>query len=61
MTSYRVYRTGGAGTVVFTVPASQLSLLDETGLSRTWYAYVVSAVNSVGEGHASNIVTVKTQ
>jgi len=61
ITSYRVYRTGGAGSVVFTVPASQLSLLDGTGLPRTYYAYVVSAVNAVGESQASNIVTVKTQ
>jgi subtilisin family serine protease len=61
ITSYRVYRTGGAGAVVFTVQAAQLSLLDGTGLSRTYYAYVVSAVNSVGESQASNIVTVKTQ
>jgi fibronectin type 3 domain-containing protein len=61
ITSYRVYRTGGARTVVFTVPGAQLSLLDGTGASKTWYAYVVSAVNSVGESQASNIVTIKTQ
>jgi len=61
VTSYKVYRTGGAGTVIFTVPGSQLTLTDSTGAPKTWYAYVVSAVNSVGESQASNIVTFKTQ
>lgn len=58
--SYKLYRTGGAA-VTFTVPASQLSYLDTTVASRTWYAYVVSAINGVGESQASNIVAVKSQ
>ena len=59
--SYRVYRTGGPATVTFNVPASQLSLLDTSVAPKTWYAYVVSAVNAVGESQASNIVLLKSQ
>lgn len=59
--SYRIYRTDGNGqAVTFTVPASQTSFLDGTVARRSWYAYVVSAINGVGESPASNIVYLKS-
>ena len=60
ITAYKIYRTGGPATVIVTVAASKLAYLDRTASPNTWYAYVVSAVNAVGESPASNIVTVKT-
>ena len=59
--NYKVYRTGGGPNVTFTVPASQLSLLDSSVGPKTWYAYVVSAVNAAGESQASNIALIKSQ
>ena len=62
ITGYKVYRTGGCcGTAIFFVPPSDLTFTDATGAARTWYAYIVSATNAVGESPASNIVAVKTQ
>ena len=61
VTKYRVYRTGGSGgAVVFVVPYPTLTFTDTTVAPSTWYAYVVSAVNGVGESQASNIVAVKS-
>lgn len=61
LTGYRVYRTGGSGgTRIFAVAPSLLTFTDTTVAPRTWYAYVVSAKNAVGESPASNIALIKT-
>lgn len=61
LVSYRIYRTDGNGqAVTFTVPASETTFLDATVARRFWYAYVVSAINGVGESPASNIVYLKS-
>lgn len=61
ITSYRIYRTdGNGGSRTFTLPASPLSYTDSALAPKTWYAYIVTAINGVGESTASNIVYIKS-
>ena len=55
-TGYRVYRDGA---LVASVPASQLSWTDTSAPTRVDLAYVVRAVNAVGESAASNAATAR--
>ncbi|HEX7171117.1 MAG TPA: S8 family serine peptidase [Candidatus Limnocylindria bacterium] len=62
ITNYRIYRTDETGSAqTFLVPASQLKYLDKAVAPGSWYAYVVTAINAVGESTASNIVYLQTK
>lgn len=63
ITAYRVHRSGVAGAETFLaqVSAGQLSFIDASVARRTTYFYVVTAVNSVGEGPPSNEVSVRSR
>lgn len=63
ITGYLVRRTGGAaGPQTFEVTgAATLVYLDSSVTRATWYSYVVTAVNAVGEGPASNQVKVRSR
>lgn len=50
---YRIYRNG---TLIATVPSTQLWFNDTTVINGVNYSYYVTAVNSVGEGFPSNVV-----
>jgi subtilisin family serine protease len=61
ITNYRIHRTDGTGAALIrTAGASPLSFLDTQIASKQWYAYVVTAINAVGESTASNIVYIKS-
>ncbi len=53
ITGYRIYRNG---TLIATVPSTQLWFNDTTVINGVNYSYYVTAVNSVGEGFPSNWV-----
>jgi fibronectin type 3 domain-containing protein len=62
ITDYRIYRTDETGSAqTFLVPASQLNYLDKAVAPGSWYAYVVTAINAIGESTASNIVYLQTK
>jgi predicted phage tail protein len=61
LTAYRVYRSGGPQSVVWTLLPGNLTFTDTTVAPRTYYGYAVRAVNVAGESAASNVVLVKTQ
>jgi fibronectin type 3 domain-containing protein len=54
ITGYRVYRSTGGGTPVLVGSPSGTSYTDTSAVRGTTYSYVVKAVNSAGEGAASN-------
>ena len=61
ITAYRIHRTDGTGaTLIRTVGATPLSFLDTQIGTKQWYAYVVTAMNALGESTASNIVYLKS-
>ena len=61
ITAYRIHRTDGTGAALIrTFGPSPLSYLDTQIASKQWYAYVVTAINAVGESTASNIVYLKS-
>ncbi len=61
ITEYRIYRGTKAGaegtTPIGTVPGAARTFTDQTVIAGTSYYYVVRAVNSAGEGVASNEVS----
>jgi fibronectin type 3 domain-containing protein len=61
ITEYRIYRGTKAGaegtTPIGTVPGAARTFTDQTVMAGTSYYYVVKAVNSAGEGVASNEVS----
>ena len=62
ITNYRIHRTDGTGAALIRtigVP-SPLAYLDTQIQPKQWYAYVVTAINAVGESTASNIVYIKS-
>jgi len=62
VTHYHLYRTDGTGSAVrFTASASDLMFIDKSVQRRSWYAYLVSAVNAAGESHGSNIVYLQSR
>ena len=59
--TYKIYRTDGSGgSRTFSVPATALTYTDTALAPKTWYAYIVTAINGVGESTSSNIVTIKS-
>jgi titin len=55
ITAYKIYRgTTSGGEIVLTTVGTVTSWTDSTAANGTTYFYVVSAVNGVGEGTASN-------
>ena len=62
ITAYRVYRGGGAEFAVsFQVSGSTLSFLDTTVARRTWYTYIVTAVNAAGEGPPTDYIAIQSR
>jgi subtilisin family serine protease len=62
ITTYKIYRTDETGSAqTFTVPASQLNYIDKSVARQSWYAFIVTAINAVGESTASNIVYIQTK
>jgi hypothetical protein len=57
VTKYNVYRSSGGGAASLLGSPSVLSWSDATAVRGTTYSYTVRAVNSVGEGAASNVAT----
>jgi fibronectin type 3 domain-containing protein len=62
ITTYKIYRTDETGSAqTFTVPASQLNYIDKSVARQSWYAFIVTAINAVGESTASNIVYIQSK
>ena len=57
VTKYNVYRSSAGGAASLLASTTTLSWADTTAAAGTTYSYTVKAVNSVGEGAASNTAT----